>query len=200
MTASLATPRRTRRVVTAMALAAGAAVALSACGSGQISQTATQVAAITGNNASQGDILLQNVHVSYPENGEFALEPGGRAELYFTAINTSLVESDRLVGIETEDAAEVVVDGSSTSVDVELPPQASAGAGMPSTTLVGTTEPIELDVVLEDLSENIQPGLTVPMTFEFENAGEILVDVSVDAGPIRPRVENEMSGDGHSEG
>ncbi len=46
----------TRRVVTALALAAGATLTLSACGAGQISQTAIQVAAINGNNAEVGSI------------------------------------------------------------------------------------------------------------------------------------------------
>ena len=44
----------TRRVATAVALAAGAAIALSACSAGQITQTASQVAAVNGNSANVG--------------------------------------------------------------------------------------------------------------------------------------------------
>lgn len=56
----------TRRVATAIALAAGAAIALSACGSGQVSQTAVQQAAVNGNSADLGEIALRNVHIAYP--------------------------------------------------------------------------------------------------------------------------------------
>ncbi len=67
----------TRRVATAIALAAGAAIALSACGSGQVSQTAVQQAAVNGNSADLGEIALRNVHIAYPPSSEeYSIEPG----------------------------------------------------------------------------------------------------------------------------
>ena len=75
---------RHRRVATTLALLAGGALALTACGSGQISQTATQVAAVNGNSADVGDIQLRNVHVVYPNSQEYSIEPGGTVELGFT--------------------------------------------------------------------------------------------------------------------
>ena len=94
----------------AVALAAGATLMLSACGAGQISQTATQVAAINGNQATSGDIALRNVHVVYPNSEEFSIEPGGDAELAFTAVNLSESKSDRLKSIKTDYAGSVKID------------------------------------------------------------------------------------------
>jgi len=179
-------PFRPARVAAA-AVAVGAALSLSACGAGQIAQTATQVAAINGNGADQANIQLRNVHVLFPTSSEFRLEEGGRAELVFTAINTSATEADRLVSIETEDAADVVLEGAPAS-GVEIAPQASVTGGVPAGQITDP-ESDELTVILEDLSDQVRPGLTVPATFVFENAGEVRVDVPVDAGPVTPRAE-----------
>ena len=186
MTATLR-PFRPARVAAA-AVAVGAALSLSACGAGQIAQTATQVAAINGNGADQANIQLRNVHVLFPTSSEFRLEEGGRAELVFTAINTSATEADRLVSIETEDAADVVLEGAPAG-GVEIAPQASVTGGVPAGQITDP-ESDELTVILEDLSDQVRPGLTVPATFVFENAGEVRVDVPVDAGPVTPRAES----------
>lgn len=69
----------TRRVATAVALAAGATLALSACGAGQITQTSDQVAAINGTSTDAGTIALRNVHIIYPDSEEYSIEPGGTA-------------------------------------------------------------------------------------------------------------------------
>ena len=86
----------TRRVATAVALAAGAALALSACGSGQISQTAIQVAASTATAPRSDDIALRNVHVIYPNSEEYSIEPGGTAVLGFTIVNDDTETPDKL--------------------------------------------------------------------------------------------------------
>ncbi|RDI18468.1 hypothetical protein DEU38_12036 [Rhodococcus sp. AG1013] len=193
MTALNASP--TRRVMAAVALAAGATLVLSACGAGQVSQTATQVAAVNGNKATSGDIALRNVHVVYPNSEEFSIEPGGNAQLAFTAINLSEHESDRLKGIKTDFAGAVTIDEKEGGRDIK--PQASLGAGNPDVTVPEQApEHVSLiDVTLEDIREGVRPGLTFPVTFSFENAGDIVVQVPVDAGPQTERHESEMSPD-----
>ena len=51
---------------------------------------------------------------------------------------------------------------------------------------------------MADISENVRPGLTLPVTFEFANAGEVVIDVPVDAGSELERSEDAVSE--HSEG
>lgn len=191
MTALTASP--TRRVMTAVALAAGATLMLSACGAGQISQTATQVAAINGNQATSGDIALRNVHVVYPNSEEFSIEPGGDAELAFTAVNLSESKSDRLKSIKTDYAGSVKIDEKDGTLEIK--PQFALGAGNPDVSVPEEApEHVSLiDVTLQDIREGVRPGLTFPVIFTFENAGDIVVQVPVDAGPKTERHESEKS-------
>lgn len=191
MTALTASP--TRRVMAAVALAAGATLMLSACGAGQISQTATQVAAINGNQATSGDIALRNVHVVYPNSEEFSIEPGGDAELAFTAVNISESKSDRLKSIKTDYAGSVKIDEKDGTLEIK--PQFALGAGNPDVSVPEEApEHVSLiDVTLQDIREGVRPGLTFPVIFTFENAGDIVVQVPVDAGPKTERHESEKS-------
>jgi copper(I)-binding protein len=191
VTALTASP--TRRVMAAVALAAGATLMLSACGAGQISQTATQVAAINGNQATSGDIALRNVHVVYPNSEEFSIEPGGDAELAFTAVNLSESKSDRLKSIKTDYAGSVKIDEKDGTLEIK--PQFALGAGNPDVSVPEEApEHVSLiDVTLQDIREGVRPGLTFPVIFTFENAGDIVVQVPVDAGPKTERHESEKS-------
>ncbi|NKS10419.1 hypothetical protein GS580_05310 [Rhodococcus hoagii] len=166
---------------------------LSACGAGQISQTATQVAAINGNQATSGDIALRNVHVVYPNSEEFSIEPGGDAELAFTAVNLSESKSDRLKSIKTDYAGSVKIDEKDGTLEIK--PQFALGAGNPDVSVPEEApEHVSLiDVTLQDIREGVRPGLTFPVIFTFENAGDIVVQVPVDAGPKTERHESEKS-------
>ena len=39
----------------------------------------------------------------------------------------------------------------------------------------------------------IRPGLTIPVTFTFAEAGDVTLSVPIDAGPELPRDESELS-------
>ncbi|MBS9374089.1 hypothetical protein [Rhodococcus sp. B50] len=196
----------TRRVVTALALAAGAALTMSACSAGQITQTSTQVAAINGSNVDAGSLALRNVHVIYPDSEEYSIEPGGTALLGFTIVNLDPYVGDNLTGISTDFAASV------TGTPIEVPPQSSVVAGVseanaalveevdesprPNST-EETPSPAPAAVVnnveLVNLSEGVRPGLTIPVTFTFAEAGDVTLSVPIDAGPELPRDESELS-------
>ncbi|MFD4293527.1 hypothetical protein ACFWQG_09935 [Rhodococcus sp. NPDC058532] len=186
----------TRRVATAVALAAAAAISLSACSAGQISQTATQVAAVNGNYANQGDISLRNVHIVYPDSAsEHSLEAGGTVALAFTAVNESEFQPERLTKITTDKAASVTIAGEVGGRVIK--PQTALSAGTPDATVTDDGEQIESDIILvtlNDVAETVRPGLTVPVTFTFERSGEITVDAPVDAGPVLDRHESDVSG------
>ncbi|MGW0040633.1 hypothetical protein [Rhodococcus sp. NPDC003348] len=185
----------TRRVATAVALAAAAAISLSACSAGQITQTSTQVAAVNGNYANQGDISLRNVHIVYPNSEEYSLKPGGTVALAFTAVNESQHQPERLAKISTDKAASVTIAGEVGGRVIR--PQTALSSGVPDATVTDDGEKIETDIILvtlNDIAEGVYPGLTVPVTFTFERAGDIVVDVPVDAGPILDRHESDKSG------
>ncbi|MDI9896207.1 hypothetical protein QM797_15890 [Rhodococcus sp. IEGM 1381] len=185
---------RHRRVATTLALLAGGALALTACGAGQISQTATQVAAVNGNSADVGDIQLRNVHVVYPNSQEYSIEPGGTVELGFTAINSNPAVADELTGISSPEAQITIVDEAEPG-STEIAASTALGAGAPADTqLDDPLVPIQLiKVEMADISENVRPGLTLPVTFEFANAGEVVVNVPVDAGHELERSEEAVS-------
>ena len=188
--------RKTRRLAPALALAAGATLILTACGAGQISQTSDQVAAVNGNSVDLGDISLRNVHVVFPQSEEYSIEAGGTVELGFIAINNSSTTSDTLTGISTDAASE--------SGGTEIEPLTGLGAGMPVDNAVSDPGiPLQfITVELEGIDEDVRPGLTVPVTFTFEEAGEVELLVPVDAGTALERNVSEQSpveGELHSE-
>lgn len=112
-----------RRMVTVAALAAGAAIALSGCGAGQISQTAQQVAAVNGNHADVGRIALRNVHIVYPGEGTaYNNAKGGKALIALSIINNGESVPDELTSITTDLGTVKITPASGKSV-VELAPQ-----------------------------------------------------------------------------
>lgn len=195
----------TRRVATAVALAAGAALALSACGAGQVTQTSDQVAAINGVDATAGSIAVRNAHIIFPESEEYSIEPGGTALLGFTIVNLDGYTPDTLTGITTDFA-----DSVTGAEGLEIPALGSIAAGLTpeEAELAESVDesprpanpegdtpitPVPETVEIVGISEGVRPGLTVPMTFSFAEAGDVTLSVPVDAGPELPRDESELS-------
>ena len=185
-----------RRVTAAFAVAAGAALALTGCSAGQVSQMAVQVAAINGTEAEVGAMALRNIHVVYPDGKEYTNLKGGKAAVAFVVINTSERYTDKLEEITT-DAGPAVIIADST----EIKPQALIVANAPkgetakeATEDEAASRQTDALVELTSLSHDVGPGLTVAMTFRFEKAGDVLINVPVDAGPITPREESAKSG------
>jgi len=195
--------KSTRRVATAVALAAGGALALSGCGAGQISQTATQVAAVNGTPADVGSVELRNVHIVHPTGDQYSLEAGGNAVLAFTAINESESDTVTLTDISTDFAGSVTIGDEAGGTTIAPQSALSAGTSTEDATETGEAEsqtegdtdaPSDVILVtLEDLNEGVRPGLTVPITFSFENAGEVTVETPIDAGPVMDRHVSEKS-------
>ncbi|WP_019931622.1 hypothetical protein [Nocardia sp. BMG111209] len=107
------------------ALAAGAALVLSGCGAGQLSQTASQVSAVNGNSANVGKVSLRNVRILLPGSEEYTNAKGGKAVLAFSAVNGSGAAPDELTSITTDLGAVRI-----SPATPELPPlQALVAAG-----------------------------------------------------------------------
>ncbi|MGV9678974.1 hypothetical protein ACWDSJ_27145 [Nocardia sp. NPDC003482] len=104
MTAQKATTasKARRHAVTVAAFAAGAMLALSGCGAGQISQTADQVAAVNGNSANIGKVALRDVRLLLPQSEEYTNAKGGKAVLAFSAVNADPAHGDELTSITSD--------------------------------------------------------------------------------------------------
>ncbi|UFS95000.1 hypothetical protein [Nocardia huaxiensis] len=203
--------------MTVAALAAGAVLTLSGCGAGQISQTADQVAAVNGNGADVGQVALRDVRFLLPQNEEYRNAKGGKAVLAFSAVNFSEGTTDKLVSIKTElgevtikgsneikPQATLVSDLSTAAVEEHGAPADSHGADSHGATTSApaapaadqAADPNKAPVLIEvtGLTKDVTAGLTYPVTFNFEKAGTVVVNVPVDAGPDLERKESPNAG------
>ncbi|MEX5721269.1 hypothetical protein [Geodermatophilus maliterrae] len=94
-------------------------VALGACSAGQISQTGTQDRDKVGPQAQVEDVLLRQVLLAYPEEGQY--EEGDDAELIVTIVNASN-ETETLTGIEGEGFSGLQVAGTGPTPSPSSPP------------------------------------------------------------------------------
>lgn len=189
----------TGRSIPAVLAAGGfaATVALTGCGAGQVSQTATQEPAINGTSGYAGEITLRNIHLRADQTSDY-IQPGREVELIFTAANNSPDTNDKLLSI-TSDVGKVTVTG-----DAALPATGVLVVGTPD----GQPTPLESIEVADSaeatvaLSKPITNGLTYDFTFTFANAGETTVTVPVSAGEAPRRDAAADAGDsaGHSGG
>lgn len=100
--------QKTIAVRSALAMvAAGSALALTACGAGQISQTANQTAAVNGANAE-----VENVQV---RDATIVIGKDGNSYLKFTAANTEERGEDLNLRSVTVDGKEVELGGEATA-------------------------------------------------------------------------------------
>ncbi|OMQ15548.1 hypothetical protein A7K94_0208630 [Modestobacter sp. VKM Ac-2676] len=150
-------------------------VVLSACGAGQVSQTAEQGPRI-GANAEADGVALRGLQLPYPTGGQYPV--GGDARLIGAIVNASQSD-DTLVSVTGPDftdvevvdpAAEPVAAGATSSaLDVTVPAGEALLLGNgdgPGITLVG-------------LSESLGVSQYTPVTFTFEQAGDVTVEVPV---------------------
>ena len=174
-------------------------VALSACSSGQVTQTATQERDKTGPMAQVGDITLRQVLLAYPSNGEYA--EGDDAVLGMTIVNSG-TEDDALIGITGSDFSDVFVSGSpsgkastsstaSSSASGSATPTTSSSASSSSSSSSGQldiTIPAggtvflgqnSQTVTLSNLSRSLTAAQGIPLTLTFERAGDVDVQALV---------------------
>ena len=163
-----------------------AALVLSGCSAGQISQTASQQPAINGSLAWVGDpssgIALRNVHLRVNQTSDY-VRPGSDVELLFVAVNESAQNGDRLVSI-TSSVGPVRLTG-----DLRVPAGGTLVVGTPDGTPspLDATEAADTAQAAVQLTQPISNGLNYPFTFTFERAGqkELVVPISAGEAPRR---------------
>lgn len=172
-----------------------AAVVLTGCSSGQVSQTAMQQPAVNGTNAVAGDptsgVALRNVHLRAAQTADY-VRPGSKVELLFVAINESPAEPDRLVSV-TSDVGTVALTGNPT-----VPPAGTLVVGTPDGQLspLDATEGADTVEAAVTLTKEVSNGLTYNFTFKFQRSGQVTVAVPISAGEA-PRREAEAESGGH---
>ncbi len=174
--------RHSRTVATLAAGGLLGAIALTGCGSGQLSQTASQVPAINGTQMAINNVLLRNVHIQAVQTGDF-LQPGHTVDLILVATNQSADFADKLVGITTE-IGTVTLSG-----DSQVPAGGVLFVGSPdgqNQQAVDAVEAAENAKAIVALDKPITNGLTYNFTFDFEKAGSGSLKVPISAG-LAPR-------------
>jgi hypothetical protein len=170
-----------------------AAVVLSGCGAGQVSQTATQEPAVNGTSANIGKIAVRNVHLRVDQTTDY-VQPGSEVALIFTASNDSPDINDKLLSV-TSDVGTVSLTGNTA-----LPANGTLVVGAPDgqITALESVETAEAAEAAVQLSKPITNGLTYNFTFKFEKAGEGTFAVPISAGESPRREEGASAG--HSGG
>lgn len=165
-----------RRMVSAAAVAVGAALLVSGCAAGQITQTDSQVATINGTRAAVGDIAIRKAELAYPEGDDPLYRAGTSPGVAMYLVNESQLQDDTLVSASTDAAANVVLNGSREvpaqgTLVIALEPQA---AGVPRPELEIQTR---ADMILQGLNRTVRPSQTVTMTLTFREAGRVTFDM-----------------------
>jgi copper(I)-binding protein len=190
--------RRSVRIAAACALLGGSA-ALSACGAGLITQTAQQVPAIAGANATSpdGKIALRDVFVPYNSTAGYA---AGAAAPVVVRIFNDREQAVRLVRVTAEGAARVLLAGGASAGEApteSATPDATARAATPTP---GAAQPagqdnFTIDVAassyallvpgqgqylwLVGLTQPLTPGQSISLTFTFDDGTRIDIDAPV---------------------
>ena len=174
-----------------------AAVLLTGCSAGQVSQMATQEPAINGTAGKAGDIDLRNVHLRAAQTADY-VQPGRDVELIFVASNTSADVADKLVSI-TSDIGKVTLTG---PADVPVSGVLVVGTPDGQPTPLENVEAADSAEAKVALSKPISNGLTYDFTFKFEKAGETTIGVPISAGesPRREAAVEVGESAGHSGG
>ena len=185
---------KSRSSAVTVALAAfglAAAAGLAGCSAGQVSQTATQQAAVNGTSATVGNVTLRNVHLRAPQTGDY-VQPGGEAELLFVASNESPDNGDKLTSITSEFGTV------SLSGDTSLPAMDVLVVGEPDGQVAALEQAEKSDAAkaMVNISKPITNGLTYDFTFTFEKAGKATVPVPISAGESPRRDQSGDAADG----
>jgi copper(I)-binding protein len=159
------------RTVRIVAAAAGVVVGVSACGGGD-PKPGPEVA---GGNAGvdesvNADLKVLDVEIEYPLDG--AYEVGDDVSLYLAITNTGS-EPDTLVDVPGPGFADVRAEGGPEGAGVSIRVPGN------DTVYVGAEDQPALTLV--DIDRPLRSSQSMPLTFVFENAGEVSVDAVVTA-------------------
>ncbi len=188
-----------------IAVTAFVALLTSACAAGQHASTAEQLPSLDGANGSVGSINLRGIAIEAP-SGTTAYYPVGSDLAVKLVLVNNGTRGDRLISISspavtdwgsfatTSDASAVIEAHSSPSAS---PSKTRSGRANPSGTTIPLPTPaqsIAIDagsrtswgtpeskgaLLLTHTTKPLYPGATIPLTFQFENAGSVTLAVPI---------------------
>lgn len=141
---------------------AGVVLAVSGCASGQIAQTAQQVAAIDGGNGDAGPLGVRDVRLAPTD--ELAYPAGSDVPVLLWLSNTATTP-DTLTGVTSDVADTVVITG-----DADIQAQSLRQIG----------DDTDTTIMLTGLKEDLPYGKSIPMTFTFAGGGSISLKVPIE--------------------
>jgi copper(I)-binding protein len=148
--------------VIAAAAAAALAPALAACEAGAGAQTSRPYAPTDGGSTVLRDIAIRNMFVLGPRPGQ-TIPAGHSAGVFLALVNNGA--PDQLLAI----------DAPGTAASVKLPQRTIPLATQQPAFLTGPAP----KVILQNLSKPLAGGQWIQMTFYFQNAGLITINVPV---------------------
>lgn len=174
------------RRVGLIALGAVCAVALAGCGAGQQATTSNLRTTAPGATGSVDSIEVRHVQFTWsdPVLGDAVYQPGDVVPLQATIVNekTAGPGADRLVSVSSPVATSARIVGDARLPDGQV---LAAGYEQPVASIVmeGTRA---VDIALVGLTAPIRAGMTYPVVFTFERAGELRLSVGVENPPLLP--------------
>ncbi|MFC7341149.1 copper chaperone PCu(A)C [Saccharopolyspora griseoalba] len=174
------------------ALGLGAVVALAGCSAGQVTETDTQVAAVNGGSGDVKDVAVRDATLTFPSDASF-YPAGASAPMELVLANQG--PDDRLVSVASPYAASATVSG-----ETSLPTNSALHALGGNEQLDPGEDARTVKITLQGLKQQVGAGVTVPVTFTFEKAGQVTVQVPLgkDHNPRpehgNPPAEGESAG------
>ncbi len=166
-------PRRT--ALLAATLLGAAALVLSGCSAGAVTQTDTTVSSVVGSEGQVGQILLRNITM---DPGSAVVVPAGATiTLAGTLVNQGLGE-DQLVSVTSPYASQVRSEGATTipgNDATQMVGSQPGPVGPPSPTKPNGT----VRITLAGVTQVLHAGPTYPVTFTFAKAGSITLPVNL---------------------
>lgn len=134
--------------------------------------------------AEHAETSVHNAYIVPAYDTSCVLQIDAPAQLSFTAANTSSTTTETLKKISTPAASAVTITAPIGALHMQ--PRSVIAAGQP---IENTDQPAAPDApftaTLRGLDTIVGPAQSIPVTFEFERAGTITVDVAVDACPTQ---------------
>src|SRR5262245_23581219 len=175
------TTRPLRKLVPAVAIGVSALLGIVGCSAGQVAQTAEMEPAVNGNMAQVGNLLLRDVMVAFPEDGE-AYRVGEAAPLTLTIANTG-IDDDELVGVSSP-AGKVEITGNpkipgQSALQVVAPADNPAASETSSEESSETSAPKTTGSAPTGTSGSESPSVTETTTTTEEEAPDVVGTISL---------------------
>jgi copper(I)-binding protein len=173
-------PRRTAVLVAT--LLGAAALVLSGCSAGAVTQTDTTVSSVSGSEGQTGQILLRDVTL---DPGPAVVVPAGATiTLAGTLVNQGLGD-DQLVSVTSPYASQVRSEGTTTIPGNDATRMVGSQPGP-----VGPPSPAQaigtMRITLAGVTQVLHAGPTYPVTFTFARSGSVTLPVPLQTTNVTP--------------